>query len=45
VKDRAIEAGKYLKDQHRQSEISVRDIRNSSSTVIGWESGAAFIRT
>jgi len=40
----AIEARKYLKDRYRQSAISLRDIRDSSLTVIAWENGAAFIR-
>ena len=34
LKEAAIEAGKYLKQKQPQSEISVRDIRDNSVTVI-----------
>ena len=34
LKETAIEAGKYLKQKQPQSEISVRDIRDNSVTVI-----------
>jgi hypothetical protein len=33
-KEAAIEAGKYLKQKQPQSEVSVRDIRDNSSTMI-----------
>ena len=34
VKETAIEAGKYLKQMQPQSEVSVRDIRDNTLTVI-----------
>ena len=34
LKEAAIEAGKYLKQKQPQSEISVRDVRDNSVTVI-----------
>jgi hypothetical protein len=37
VKETAIEAGKYLKQKQPQREISVRDIRDDSVTVIDGE--------
>jgi hypothetical protein len=40
----AIEAGKYLKERHPTNEIIVRDLRDNSQTVIGWEKGVASIR-
>ena len=43
-REAAIEAGEYLKDQYRQSQICVKDTRSNFSTVISWESGTAFIR-
>jgi hypothetical protein len=36
-KQSAIEAGKYLKQRQPQSEVSVRDIRDNSITVIDCE--------
>jgi hypothetical protein len=40
----AIEAGKYLKERHPNSEVIVRDIRDNSATMIGWEMGLAFVK-
>jgi hypothetical protein len=40
----AIEAGKYLKERHPNSEVMVRDIRDNSTTMIGWEKGLAFVK-
>ena len=34
LKETALEAGKYLKQMHPQSEVSVRDIRDDTVTVI-----------
>jgi hypothetical protein len=34
LKEAAIEAGRYLKQKQPQSEISVRDVRDNSVTVI-----------
>ena len=34
LKEAAIEAGKYLKQKQPQSEVSIRDIRDNSSTMI-----------
>lgn len=41
----AIESGMYLKEQKPTSEIVVRDIRASWSTIIGWKDGKAFIQS
>jgi hypothetical protein len=38
----ALEAGIFLKERHPQSEIVVRDVKNSFQTVIGWKNGSAF---
>jgi hypothetical protein len=38
----ALEAGIFLKERHPQSEIVVRDVKNSFQTVIGWKNGTAF---
>ena len=43
-KETAIEAGKYLKGNHPNSEVIVRDARDNSSTVIGWEKGLALVK-
>ena len=40
----AIEAGKYLKERHPNSEVIVRDIRDNSATMIGWEKGLAIVK-
>ena len=40
LKEIAIEAGIYLKRKQPQSEVSVRDIRDNSSTVIDGETVA-----
>ena len=37
----ALEAGIFLKERHPQSEIVVRDVKNSFQTVIGWKNGSA----
>jgi hypothetical protein len=37
LKETAIEAGKYLKQKQPQSEVSIRDIRDNSVTVIDGE--------
>ena len=41
LKEIAIEAGIYLKRKQPQSEVSVRDIRDNSSTVIDGENNVA----
>jgi hypothetical protein len=38
----ALEAGVFLKECHRQSEIVVRDLKSGAETVIGWKNGKAF---
>jgi hypothetical protein len=42
LKETAIEAGIYLKRKQPQSEVSVRDVRDNSSTVIDGENIVAF---
>jgi hypothetical protein len=44
-KEVALLAGKFLKAGHPNSEVIVRDAGDNSETVIGWENGAAFVRT
>jgi hypothetical protein len=41
----AIDAGKQLKETHRSSDVRVRDMRDNSVVVIGWESGKVFVKT
>jgi hypothetical protein len=41
LKETAIEAGKYLKQKQPQSEVSVRNLRGNSITVIDGEDAAA----
>jgi hypothetical protein len=41
---RGLDAAMFLKDRHRQSEVSVNDLRTNVSTVIGWNNGATFIQ-
>jgi hypothetical protein len=42
LKETAIEAGIYLKRKQPHSEVSVRDVRDNSSTVIDAENIVAF---
>ena len=42
LKETAIEAGIYLKRKQPQSEVSVRDVRDNSSTVIDGKNIVAF---
>jgi hypothetical protein len=39
----ALEAGKYLKERRPASAVSVRDLRDGTVAVIGWEAGRAFV--
>jgi hypothetical protein len=41
----AIDAGKQLKEMHRSSDVRVRDMRDDSIVVIGWEGGKVFVET
>jgi hypothetical protein len=40
----ALEAAKYLKGQHPGSDVVVRDARDDSKAVIGWDNGVAVVR-
>ena len=42
LKETAIEAGKYLKQMQPQSEVSIRDVRDNSITVIDGKTIVAF---
>jgi hypothetical protein len=35
----ALEASRFLKVRHPQSEIMVRDLKSGAPTVIGWKNG------
>jgi hypothetical protein len=41
MRDTALEAGKFLKERHPQSEVVVRDVQNNVQSVIGWKNGSA----
>ena len=41
MRDTALEAGKFLKERHPQSEVVVRDVQNNAQTIIGWKNGSA----
>jgi hypothetical protein len=40
----AIEAARYMKERNPTQEVTVRNWRDNSLTVIGWQEGKAFIK-
>jgi hypothetical protein len=42
TRERALEAGMFLKEGHPQSDVVVRDVRNDAWTVFGWKNGSGF---